>query len=424
MRIYNLFPLLAGKFQDWKPHLARAAEMGFDWVFVNPIQYPGRSGSLYSIKDYFQFNPLFVDETSSLDPVDQFKRAAREAAELGLRLMVDLVANHCAVDSPLVNEHPEWFLREGGRIAHPSCLEHGKKVVWKDLVQFDHKHTRDKEGLFQFVHRVVEYLIDLGFEGFRCDAAYQAPASFWKRLISETRRKHPATLFLAETLGCSPTQTAQTASAGFDYIFNSARWWDFHSPWLLEQYSLTREKTRSISFPESHDTTRLAEDLDGNVDGLKQRYLFTAFFSAGLMMPMGFEFGFRKKLHVVRTRPEDWEQTPIDLTTFIRRVNQAKAQNPVFLEDAPAEVLQADNANILFLWKGSLRARQEALLILNKDLAHRQTFRTNNLYEHVQAQGPLADVSPEYPLDYLPPSYEYELRPGQGIVLVTSRNGA
>src|SRR5438045_180727 len=165
MRIYNLFPLLAGKFQDWKPHLARAAEMGFDWVFVNPIQYPGRSGSLYSIKDYYRFNPLFVDETSNLQPVDQFKRAARDAAELGLKLMVDLVANHCAVDSPLVAEHPEWFLRESGRIVHPSCREHGKKVVWKDLVQFDHKHTRDREGLFQFVRGVVEYLIDLGFEG-------------------------------------------------------------------------------------------------------------------------------------------------------------------------------------------------------------------------------------------------------------------
>ena len=61
MIIYNLFPTLAGSVRDWKPHLTRAASMGFNWIFINPIQFPGRSGSLYSIKDYFRLNPLLVD---------------------------------------------------------------------------------------------------------------------------------------------------------------------------------------------------------------------------------------------------------------------------------------------------------------------------------------------------------------------------
>ena len=37
MKIYNLFPLLAGPFPHWTPHLERAAAMGFDWVFVNHL---------------------------------------------------------------------------------------------------------------------------------------------------------------------------------------------------------------------------------------------------------------------------------------------------------------------------------------------------------------------------------------------------
>ncbi|MGD0615357.1 MAG: alpha-amylase, partial [Verrucomicrobiota bacterium] len=94
---------------------------------------------------------------------------------------------------------------------------------------------------------------------------------------------------------------------------------------------------------------------------------------------------------------------------------------PVFQEDAPTAILPADNPNILFLWKGSLRAQQEALIILNKDIWNKQHFFTPNLYHHVQAQGPLTDISPEYPLDYLPTPYEYDLRPGQGIVLVTRK---
>jgi starch synthase (maltosyl-transferring) len=421
MIIYNLFPLLAGNVRNWQPHLTRAADMGFDWVFINPIQLPGFSGSLYSIKDYFRFNPLIVDGASPQESVAEFKRMAAEAEALGLKLMVDLVVSHCAFDSALLVEHPNWFRRENGKVVHPSCQEGKKIVVWKDLAQFDHKKNRDEEGLFKYLFKVVEFLVDLGIQGFRCDAAYQVPEKFWRRLIRETKSKHPEVVFLAETLGCSPLETAQTAKAGFEYIFNSSKWWDFSSPWLLEQYDLTREQSRSVSFPESHDTPRLAEEVYGNVNALKRNYLFSALYSAGVMIPIGFEFGFRRRLHVVKTRAADWEQTETDLTAFIKNVNHTKARNPVFLEDAPTEMLPTNNPNILLLWKGSLHAQQEALIILNKDPHNQQHFYTGNLYQYVQAPGPLTDVSPEYPLDYLPTPFEYGLRPGQGIVLVTGK---
>jgi len=135
---------------------------------------------------------------------------------------------------------------------------------------------------------------------------------------------------------------------------------------------------------------------------------------------MGFEFGFRKRMHVVKTRPADWEETQVDLTAFIQRVNEIKKANPVFLEDAPTELLHTDNPNVLFLWKGSLRAKQEALIILNKDIHNKQHFYTNNLYQFVQTAGPLKDVSPEFPMDYLATPFDYGLRPGQAIVLVTN----
>src|SRR2546426_1669296 len=108
MIIYNLFPSLTGNVRDWTPHLIRAAEMGFNWVFLNPVQYPGYSGSLYSIKDYFRLNPLLADGATPKECVAQFRAMAAEAAALGLNLMVDLVVSHCAFDSDLVQEHPAW----------------------------------------------------------------------------------------------------------------------------------------------------------------------------------------------------------------------------------------------------------------------------------------------------------------------------
>jgi len=425
MIIYNLFPLIAGTFTEWEHHLVRASEMGFNWVFVNPIQLPGFSGSLYSIKDYFSFNPLLIDESSAKTPAEQVKETIKKAEKLGMRMMIDLVINHCAVDADLIKKHPEWFQwKKNGKIDHPFARENKKKVVWGDLAKFDHKNTRDKEGLYKFFISIVEFLIDLGFHGFRCDAAYQLPRSLWERLIKETKVRHPDTLFFAETLGCTPDQTRRTASAGFDYIFNSSKWWDYKGAWLLEQYNLTRETAPSISFPDSHDTVRLCKELDGNINGLKLRYLFSSLFSAGSMMPVGFEFGFTKKLHVVKTRPEHWEKTDIDLTSFIKKVNEIKARYTIFQEEAPTEILYSENPRILVIWKASTTTREEALLILNRDIDNHQLFRADRLCDFMQSKAPCNDVSPEYPLDYLPQPFTYDLRPGQGIVLVNARDAA
>jgi starch synthase (maltosyl-transferring) len=140
------------------------------------------------------------------------------------------------------------------------------------------------------------------------------------------------------------------------------------------------------------------------------------------MMPMGFEFGFRKKLDVVKTKPKDWEKTAIDLTDFVKRVNRLKTGHPIFAEDAPTEILRDSNPNVFLMWKASSVTREEALLILNKDIHGRQVFYSDNLQKFVQAGAPLADLSPENRMEYIPAPFSYDLQPGQGIVLVTLRD--
>jgi starch synthase (maltosyl-transferring) len=420
MKIYNLFPLLAGKFDAWTPHLERAFRMGFDWVFVNPIQKLGRSGSLYSIADYFDINETFVQPDSPLSPEEQVKSIVGVAEGLGLSMMVDLVINHCAIDSKLVKQHPEWFVRDAnGRALNPSCDQDGETVVWHDLARLDHRSSPDTEGLLRYCGDIVEYLIGLGFKGFRCDAAYQIPAVFWRRLIERIKSAHPEIVFVAESLGCTPEQTKETAQAGFDYLFNSAKWWDFSEPWLLKQYELTRETAPSISFPESHDTERLFAESGHNPDAMKQRYLFSALFSSAVMMPIGYEYGFRKRLHVVHSRPEEWEGPGVDLTDFISQVHRIKDNRPVFHEDSPTQVLDHPNPAILLMRKGATKTRDESLIILNKDPWNRQYFYAENLYSYLQDPSPLKDVSTDWPLDYLSTPFEYELTPGMARVLVT-----
>ncbi|MBK1619553.1 alpha-amylase [Lamprobacter modestohalophilus] len=425
MKLYNLFPLLAGPFDRWAPHLERAAAMGFDWIFVNPIQQLGRSGSLYSIADYFAINQALISPDSSLEPDAQVQAMAEIAGEQGLSLMIDLVINHCAEDSPLVTEHPDWFVRHNNRIAHPFCVEaNGNKVVWRDLAQFDHqralRQADDPEGLLAYFVRLVEHLIGLGFRGFRCDAAYQLPAALWEQLITQIRERHPDTVFVAETLGCSPEQTRETAEAGFDAIFNSAKWWDFNGNWLLDQYELTRQIAPSIGFPESHDTRRMFEEFRENADALRQRYLFTALFASGVMIPMGFEFGFRRRLDVVETTPDDWETPNLDLKDFISQVNAIKDAVPVLDGEGRIERLDVSDPAVLVLRKHAAEGPGQALLVINKDPWARQRFYVDDLRHLLQSPGPIRDLSPDWPMAELPAPFEFWLGPGMARVLVSS----
>ncbi|RPI08395.1 MAG: alpha-amylase [Zetaproteobacteria bacterium] len=365
-RIYNLFPLLAGPLPGWRPHLERAAAMGFTWIFTNAFHQAGYSGSLYSVKDYYTIDARLLD--GGAPPFEQLAGMLRAASELGFSVMMDLVVNHTAFDSPLIREHPEWFQRnDKGGIVHPGAKDGKRRVVWRDLAEVDNAGSPDREALWAYWRRLALHYASLGFRGFRCDAAYQVPDALWRDLIGAVKAAYPDAMFLAETLGCTPEQTLDTARAGFDFILNSSKWWDFREPWGLEQYATTSPVVPSIGFPESHDTPRLAAELDGDRAAVLQRYAFAAVFSTGVMMPIGFEYGFRKRLHVVRTTPQDWEVPSWDLAGPIGAVHRTKAALRALNEEGPISPAALGDDRCVGLRKRTRDATEAVFLLVNTD---------------------------------------------------------
>jgi starch synthase (maltosyl-transferring) len=415
--IYNLFPRLAGPFMDWGAHLERAAAMGFNWVFINPIQDCGYSGSMYAIKDHYKIDRRYLDPSSGLSAEEQFKAVLARAHGLGLRVMLDVVINHTAFDSVLADAHPDWYKRDSqGSLMHPGAPDTG--TVWGDLATIDNEHAGDRENLWRYWGDLIAYYLSLGLDGFRCDAAYQVPIPLWQRVMQRGRSVNPAAKFFAETLGCDPRLCIELAQAGFDYNFNSSKWWNFRDSWALEQYEQNRQRgSPSISFPDSHDTTRLAADLNGNLPGIKLRYLFAATFSAGVMMVAGYEFCFQRRLDVVETRPEDWEPAQCDLTEFIRATNALKAGLQVFREESRIDVLASPNSQIFAMRKTSADERQRALVILNTNLNEQQYFRIDGLQELLGYPREIRDLSTENRLDTIHGFYEAHLQPAQVVIL-------
>lgn len=419
--LYNLFPLLAGTFAQWEGHFPRLAALGCNAIYLNPLHLPGFSGSLYAVKDYYQFHPLLVDGLA--DPVAQLKKTFAAAHRHGLKIILDLVINHTAIDSPLVNQHPHWYKRRpDGKILNPGALDGGKWVTWGDLAELNYADAKARTEMLAFWQKLVAWLLELGADGFRCDAAYQVPAELWAELIAAARVKNRETLFLAETLGCTIDQSIALAQAGFDCTFNSSKYWNYRDPWLFEQlheYLVFVPETPSIAFAESHDTNRLYAELNGNDTAIRQRLQFTALWSSGFMLPMGMEFGFRQRLNVVSTRPADSEQTGIDLSPFLRELFALKRQYAVLHEDNfAAPVALQGSGDVLALRKVSRDRRQQALLLINRDLVRHQRVYLHDISAPFQRRGPVRDISLEHRLPAIEGRFEYHLLPGQIKILL------
>jgi starch synthase (maltosyl-transferring) len=423
-RIYNLFPLLVGTVGQWQAHLADIAAMHFNWVFLNPFHRPGFSGSLYAVKDYYRLHPLFQGESPE-QPEQLLKAFVQQAEAQHLAVMMDLVINHTAKDSVLVEQHPDWYARdEDGAVRSPFVVDPDdpeKITVWGDLAELDYENLPDRTGLLSYWQDLVRHYLRVGFHGFRCDAAYKIPGDFWAEIIAAARAVNPQVQFFAETLGAPLEQIEQLHGAGFDYFFNSAKWWDFQASWLLEQYEQFRRIAPSIAFPESHDTERLAAETGGDERRSRLWYLFTAFFSAGVMMPIGYQFGFQRKLDVVKTRPEDWEEPSFDLRPFIAAVNTMKANTPLLNAEGPQERFTRPGATLVGLLRRAEGSSECAVALLNTATQPDRTLAIGRLSEvmAVPVEG-IREITPGKATDSLRPPGKIHLEPLEMRVFLAS----
>lgn len=369
--IYNLFPRLAGPTTRWAEHARRARDLGFNWLYLNPWHYPGFSGSLYAPKEFGRLNPLFLPPGADEHSLDSLRTVLAEITGTGLRPMMDLVVNHTSKDSPLIDEHPEWYVRdEHGEVVSPFVVDPDDptlKTVWGDLAEIDNRDSPDRDALWAYWAEMVRDSLDLGFRGFRCDAAYKVPAALWRMLIEAARSIDPKVEFFAETLGAPTEDVRALKAAGFDYFFNSSKYWNLSERWALDQHEEFGRIAPSIAFPESHDTPRLAAETEGREQVQRQRYAIAAAFSAGLMMPIGYEYGFRKQVNVVHTHPSDWERRSFDLRPFVARVNALKRDHPLLHGEGTLRTPWGLDGDVLLLERRSAEAGDNiGYVVVNK----------------------------------------------------------
>ena len=360
LRIYNLFPTLAGSIAEWTAQLPRIAAMGFNAVYINPFHYPGFSGSLYAVKDYYRLNPRFRGNARGSDDalLRGFTKAAqgpRAARHHGPRRQPHGEGQR-AGGAPAAMVRPRRERRDPVAIRGRS----GRSRTERPSGATSPNSTTGRRSATRSSRISRSWCAIMSGSGFaasaatpptrcrpRCGAGWSMPP----------RRSIPDVVFCAENLGASEEEVLALAEAGFDYLFNSLKWWDFESPWLLDQYEKFRHIAPSIAFPESHDTERLVTELlaagfpEDQIEArYRQAYALSAAFSTGVMMPMGFEYGWSRRISVVPNGDEDEPEPPrFDLQPFIAAVNRMKASVPALNEEGPQRRLSPPDDPLLVL---------------------------------------------------------------------------
>lgn len=429
IRVYNLYPKLVGHMDKWIEHFDRIQAMNFDWIYINPINYPGFSGSDYAIKDHYLYHPLYVTGKYDFEHPEKhvkhgnelLKKVCKEADVRGMKLMMDVVINHTAFDSPLSQKHPQWYVKNpDGSLRHPGAMDGNNWVEWKDLAQIDNAHSSDRQNLWNYWLEMFVFYCGLGVRGFRCDAAYHVPADLWRFLIPRVKEQFPDAIFLGETLGCQPYQVVEVAEAGFDFISNSFKWWNLKDEWFLEQNRQYARRAPSITFPENHDTLRYAHETNGNQRMAIMKYALGAYICSSISMTIGFEFGFRRQIHVVHTDPSWWEPKLYDISSEIAKINAIKAQYEVLQQDNYLDILRLNDGRLFGFSKESVNGKEKIVVLANPENHGTHTVKVPNLF-NLMGTTKVQDISPNRQAKQVADNFEHQLEPGEVKVLYATR---
>ena len=160
--------------------------IGTIWLMpIHPIGEKGRKGSLgcpYSIRDYYAINPEYGTK-------EDFRRLVEEAHRLGMKVILDFVANHTSNDYVEMKDHPDWFMRDKeGKFTR-------EVADWWDVTDLNY----DNANLREYMKGVAKYWVkEFKVDGYRCDVAGMVPLKFWVELRQELKSINPSVFLLAE----------------------------------------------------------------------------------------------------------------------------------------------------------------------------------------------------------------------------------
>ena len=315
-----------GTFAGVEAQLPRLKDLGVDILWLMPmyeIGTEGRKGTLgsyYAISDYKKVNPEF-------GTMEDFEHLLAAAHKLGFKVILDWVANQTAPDNVWMTEKPaEFYERDADGNA-----------IW----EYDWTDTRslnyDNEDVWWAQDDAMRFWLEKGVDGFRCDAAGEVPAAFWKGILPKMNKDYPDIYLLAEAERDNLADATETFDANYA--------WELHH--LLNSLAqgrktvndlkeyVTRDAARfpkeafRLTFTSNHDENSWSGtefEREGAAANACAVLCFTLPGSQPLIYT-GQEIGLSRRLEFFEKDPiTDWSAN--EYTTFWKKLVDLKHDNP------------------------------------------------------------------------------------------------
>ncbi|HSF04726.1 MAG TPA: alpha-amylase family glycosyl hydrolase [Methylomirabilota bacterium] len=325
--------------------LDRVAGMGFDWVSLLSVWRTGPAGQRVS-RTNSEWRREFEETLPDLREEDiggsgfaitgytvhpdlggdaALARLRQRLRTRGLRLILDFVPNHTALDHPWVEEHPDyyvsgteldltraprnytWVKRMHGEL----LLAYGRDPYfagWPDTLQLDYGNPATQQAM-------AGELLKIGgqCDGVRCDMAMlvlpdvfertwgRRAERFWPNATARVREKFPGFCFMAEVYWDLEWTMMQQ---GFDYAYDKRlydRLREGHARPVREHLGAGLDYQNKLArFLENHDEPRAAATF---APGTHEAAAIITYLSPGLRFFHQGQFeGRRKRIspHLVR----------------------------------------------------------------------------------------------------------------------------
>ena len=189
-----------GNLAGIRKRLSYLKELGINGIYLNPIM-EAESNHKYDTRDYTKIDPYFGDN-------EEFALLVKEAHELGIRVMVDAVFNHCGrrfaqwLDVEKKGEKSEfadWFMIHDWNVLKKQGDTRDGRFYSFAFNEYMPKLNTNNEEVIQYFSDICEsWIRDFDIDGIRFDVGNEVSRRFLKRVRERVKSLKPDIYLLGE----------------------------------------------------------------------------------------------------------------------------------------------------------------------------------------------------------------------------------
>ena len=192
--------LYGGDLRGIRERLPYLRQLGVSGIYLTPI-FLSNSNHKYNTFDYYKVDPDFGTE-------QDLRELVQSAHDLGMRIMLDAVFNHCGTEffawkdvceKGRASRYFDWFfINRDDFVKDDFSVADGRFYTFSFWAGMPKLNTNNPEVQRYFTDLCVHWVGDLGIDGIRFDVGDEISHSFLRRVNAAVKAAKPETFLLGE----------------------------------------------------------------------------------------------------------------------------------------------------------------------------------------------------------------------------------